>query len=95
MTWLIVAMMFEAMSFLITSTGLTDSFSARSFTDRLGGSSTRRSPLGAILTATDADLNGRSAVRQRQLDRRRFFFFASGQAALRGVNTCSAVEEVD
>src|SRR2546421_578126 len=56
MTWLIVARILEAMSFLMTSTGLTPSFSARSLTDSVGGRTARRSPLVSILVAT-AGLN--------------------------------------
>src|SRR5438876_1017868 len=47
-----VAGILEAMSFLITSTGLTPSLSARSLTDSVGGSTARRSPLVSILVAT-------------------------------------------
>src|SRR5205823_13389690 len=39
-------------SFLMTSTGLTPSFSARSLTDSVGGRTARRSPLVSILVAT-------------------------------------------
>ena len=80
MTWLMLAMMLEAMSFLITSTGLTESFSARSLTDRVGGSMTRRSPLGAILTATDAGLKAERAASIAP--------GASGAAALRVSRLC-------
>src|SRR5438270_11304081 len=52
MTWLIVARIFDAISFLITSTGLTPSFSARSLTERLGGRTARRSPFASIFVAT-------------------------------------------
>src|SRR5437868_15510582 len=62
MTWLIVARIFEAMSFLITSTGLTPSFSAKSLTDSVGGRTARRSPLVSILTATEVGLKAERAA---------------------------------
>ena len=45
MTWLMVAMIELCISFLITSTGPTPSFSARSLTETAGGSTILRSPL--------------------------------------------------
>ncbi len=80
MTWLIVAMMLEVISFLMTSTGLTLSFSARSLTVRVGGSTTLRSPLGSILTATDAGLKAERAASIAP--------GASGAAALRVSRLC-------
>src|SRR5262245_1612774 len=62
MTWLMVARIFDAISFLITSTGLTPSLSARSLTVRVGGSTALRSPLGSTLTATEAGLNAERAA---------------------------------
>ena len=62
MTWLIVAMMLDVISFLMTSTGLTPSFSARSFTVRVGGSTALRSPFGSIFTATEAGLKAERAA---------------------------------
>src|SRR3989454_12185820 len=80
MTWLIVARIFEAISFLITSTGLTPSFSARSFTDSVGGRTARRSPLVSILVVTVAGLKaGRAASIAPG---------ARGAAVLRGSRLC-------
>ena len=44
------------------STGLTPSFSARSLTDKVGGRTTRRSPLASTLTATEVGLNAERAA---------------------------------
>jgi len=62
MTWLIVARILDAISFLMTSTGLTPSFSARSLTDSDGGSTALRSPLASILTATEVGLKAERAA---------------------------------
>src|SRR3984893_2407026 len=80
MTWLMVGRIFDAISFLMTSTGLTPSFSARSLTESVGGSTTRRSPLASILTATDAGLNAERAASIAP--------GASGAAALRVSRLC-------
>ncbi len=80
MTWLMVARILDAMSFLMTSTGLTLSFSARSFTDNVGGSTTRRSPLASILTATEEGLKAERAASIAP--------GASGAAALRVSRRC-------
>jgi len=52
MTWLMVAISPFCISFLITSTAPTPSWSERSLTDTLGGSWIFLSPVGAILVAT-------------------------------------------
>src|SRR4051794_29120921 len=56
MTWLMFARILEAMSFLMTSTAVTPSLSARSLTDSEGGRTTRRSPLVSILGVTAVGL---------------------------------------
>src|SRR6266567_6138457 len=81
MTWLMFARILDAMSFLMTSTGLTPSLSARSFTDRVGGSMALRSPLASILTATEEGLKAERAASIAP--------GANGAAAfLRGIRRC-------